>query len=88
MPASPSRRQSLPRWHVARPEADMPAPSRGAKIVPFPGQASRRSSVVTYPAPLVIPDRRADGLIPACVTDARLALAGAMLALAAALLLL
>ncbi len=88
MPASPSRRQSLPRWQVARTDAELPGPVRGAKVIPFPGRASRRGPVVTYPASLLLPARRTEGLLPACLTDARLALGAAMVALAGALLLL
>ena len=56
MAATHRKRQTLPRWEIAREEAGQ-GPVRGAKVIPFPGAAARHATVVTYPAQLVLPTR-------------------------------
>ncbi len=89
MAGTPTKRQTLPRWHVTQAGKDQCAQARrGAKVIPFPGVAARNASVVTYPAQIVLPARRAfEPVPPSTPRDRRLGFAAAVALTAAGLVL-
>jgi hypothetical protein len=65
--ATHTKRQTFPRWEIAREAAangNASTPARGAKVIPFPGAAAHRAAVVTYPAQLVLPVRPEVDTVP------------------------